>query len=262
MIAMVSALANAQSPQPARRPEQKPAALPASSAVLNPSTTPGCSVLEVTDWRTLRLRVDGVDTSIRLLGIGQAKPETASLAQASLQNLLAGETVTLVVLPGVGVDRDATPLVVLRREPEGLDVNLEVLRQGWAPIDARLAERFSEALSGPQAEAYGRAAAKAKELKRGMWGQWRETPSSKPRTPTEPASGPKGGGASGGDATSESAPQSVADQPNGQMVYVTKSGKKYHRKECRFATGDLEELTPEAARKKDYEPCSVCKPEK
>lgn len=234
-----------------------------SAVVLTASTTPGCEVLEVVDERTLRLRVDGVEKGVRLLGVGEPKSEHAALAQGALQNLLAGESVTMVVLPGVGVDRDATPLVLLRREPEGLDVNLEVLRQGWAPVDSRLAERFGEAVGSSRVDAYTEATTRAKDLKRGGWGAWRDLPA-RARSRTEPAPEPGSAGAPRpGSAPDPAKPSTTIDEKAGAaVVYVTKSGKKFHRKDCRFATGEVQELSVDAAREKGYEACSVCKPDK
>jgi len=42
------------------------------------------------------------------------------------------------------------------------------------------------------------------------------------------------------------------------LVYVTKSGKKYHRKECRLKTGSKGVKLGELDSK--YEPCTRCNP--
>lgn len=46
------------------------------------------------------------------------------------------------------------------------------------------------------------------------------------------------------------------------VVYVTSSGKKYHRAECTYVEGkdNLIEMTREEAEEEGYEPCSVCNP--
>ncbi len=45
-------------------------------------------------------------------------------------------------------------------------------------------------------------------------------------------------------------------------VFVTASGKKYHRRDCRTLSRSkqLIELTIEQAKAKGYEPCKVCNP--
>lgn len=42
------------------------------------------------------------------------------------------------------------------------------------------------------------------------------------------------------------------------VVYVTKGGEKYHRRECRLKQGSHGITLAEAVQR--YEPCSVCKP--
>ena len=46
------------------------------------------------------------------------------------------------------------------------------------------------------------------------------------------------------------------------VVYVTKTGKKYHNRDCRTLarSKNLTELTIEQAQAKGYEPCKVCNP--
>lgn len=43
-------------------------------------------------------------------------------------------------------------------------------------------------------------------------------------------------------------------------VYVTESGDKYHKEDCRFLKKSKIKLTLEEAKEKGYKPCSVCKP--
>jgi len=46
----------------------------------------------------------------------------------------------------------------------------------------------------------------------------------------------------------------------GQSVYVTRTGKKYHRITCRYLRTSIRELTLSGAIDSGYTPCSVCKP--
>ncbi|HHV80497.1 TPA: nuclease [bacterium] len=43
-------------------------------------------------------------------------------------------------------------------------------------------------------------------------------------------------------------------------VYITETGKKYHRAKCRYLDKSCIEITLEEAKKAGYEPCKVCKP--
>jgi hypothetical protein len=49
----------------------------------------------------------------------------------------------------------------------------------------------------------------------------------------------------------------------GETVYVTRSGKHYHRANCRYwdssRTSKIR-LSPRDAKKRGYSPCQVCKP--
>jgi len=53
---------------------------------------------------------------------------------------------------------------------------------------------------------------------------------------------------------------SVTPVNKGDKVYVTETGKKYHREDCRYLDKSKIAMTKEDAIKKGYEPCDVCKP--
>ncbi len=60
--------------------------------------------------------------------------------------------------------------------------------------------------------------------------------------------------------TSESYSETVEDD-NSATVYVTKSGKKFHKKSCKTIKGkDITETTVNKAQNSGYDRCSVCKP--
>ena len=50
-------------------------------------------------------------------------------------------------------------------------------------------------------------------------------------------------------------------QCSAQTVYITKTGKKYHKEHCRYLKHSKIEITLEKAIELNYGPCSVCKPE-
>jgi competence protein ComEC len=43
-------------------------------------------------------------------------------------------------------------------------------------------------------------------------------------------------------------------------VYITKSGRKYHRSSCRYLGKSCMPISLEDAKSRGYSPCSVCKP--
>lgn len=45
-------------------------------------------------------------------------------------------------------------------------------------------------------------------------------------------------------------------------VYITKTGKKYHKGNCRYLKKSKIKITLEEACKRGYTPCKVCKPPK
>lgn len=56
--------------------------------------------------------------------------------------------------------------------------------------------------------------------------------------------------------TTTSAPE---DEPEGETVYITKSGKRYHKADCRHIAGrDVKEITIAEAEEDGYTPCKDC----
>lgn len=51
----------------------------------------------------------------------------------------------------------------------------------------------------------------------------------------------------------------ACDMP-AQNVYVTKTGKKYHKSTCHYLKNSKKEITLEHALELSFEACSVCKP--
>ena len=45
-----------------------------------------------------------------------------------------------------------------------------------------------------------------------------------------------------------------------QTVYVTKTGKKYHKETCRYLNYSKIAMSPKEAKEKQFEACKVCKP--
>ncbi|RRA90395.1 hypothetical protein [Paenimyroides viscosum] len=45
-----------------------------------------------------------------------------------------------------------------------------------------------------------------------------------------------------------------------QIVYVTKTGKKYHKGSCRYLKNSKKEIEKSKAKESGYTACAVCKP--
>jgi hypothetical protein len=55
------------------------------------------------------------------------------------------------------------------------------------------------------------------------------------------------------------APQRAADTKT-ETVYVTKTGKRYHRRSCRYLTSSQRSMSLKDAKAAGYTPCKVCRP--
>lgn len=49
-------------------------------------------------------------------------------------------------------------------------------------------------------------------------------------------------------------------QPVQEVVYITKSGSKYHKGSCHFLKKSKIKISKSEAKSAGYSPCSVCKP--
>jgi len=51
-------------------------------------------------------------------------------------------------------------------------------------------------------------------------------------------------------------------QEETDLVYITKSGEKYHKPGCRYLIGEVRAVTIETAERMKLQPCKICFPEK
>lgn len=189
---------------------------------------------------------------IRCHGVQVRRDEAAGAATARefLANLLRGEEVFLKYERPAHADEDPRRAYVFRA-PDGLFVNSELVRQGYAAVDGTVETRYRERLE--ECERRARAATK------GIWSMLREAPvpvsqpaASKPAPPPSPS------------------PEVAASQPVGKpppshgsvglTVYVTRSGAKYHRANCSFVRKGATAISVQEALDKGLTPCTRCKP--
>ena len=178
-------------------------------------------VLSVTDGDTLKIEYEGNSETIRLIGVDT--PETVHPtklvepfgpeASAFTKNLLIGEEVYLRLGNEERGKYDRL-LAYVYRAPDGLFVNLEIVRQGYGK--AYVKYPFEHMVLFQHYESRARSSGK---------GLWILSPPQKP----------------GEDE---------------KTVYVTKSGKKYHRKSCRW--GNI--AMPLSEARERYSPCALCAP--
>ncbi len=232
------------------------------------------------DGLTITISTGSGTETVALMGIEPPKAADPATPQAErfLTNLLVGESVYLVDHEaGRRQDEKKRRAVYVHRAPDGMLVNAELIRQGYAREQAEVPYQYQNAM-----RAYEGLARAAKK------GLWMDPPATKPSKPSEP----KPADAKPGDPTkdgkpteptpadqdakpgvpTEMAPISQIDPPvtsdkksdksprTGVTVYASKSGTKYHTASCRYLGKTKDPVTIDEAKKKGLSPCSECKP--
>lgn len=193
-------------------------------------------VVKVVDGDTIKIDYKGKTESVRLIGVDTPKTVHPNKpveffgkeASAFLKNLLKGEDVHLR-FGNEERGKYGRLLAYVYRAPDGLFVNLEIIRQGYGHAYVKYPFKHMEIFREYEK--------KARQAGKGLW-TGSETPSSQ------------------SNEVSESAPE--ADVDDDMTVYVTKSGKKYHRESCRWENKEISLAKARAS----YFPCAVCNPPK
>lgn len=194
------------------------------------SSAPSASkVLDISDQCAVEVRDSRGKHAFVLASV--LVPEDSG-ARAQLREFLARLlTAEEVVVREIPDDNDKQPhQAYLLRTPDKLFVNLEVVRQGYAKaILDRESEHYDLLRKYQQ---------RAKKAEKGVW-----APQQPPAAKAAPAE-----------------PTDTADNKSAIIVYVTKSGKKYHRKTCHHLRKSSRAITLAEALEKGYTPCRSCKP--
>ena len=210
------------------------------------SGDPAFPVLKVIDGDTVEIQYNGNLTKVRLIGVDT--PETVhpnkpvqvfgKEASAFTRNLLLGESVYLRFDREMR-DKYGRLLAYLYRAPDGLFVNLEIVRQGYGHAYTRYPFNHLELFQHYEH--------RAQKARKGMWDSAKLS-----RTASRSANSQAGGHVS-------AEIQSVPTDHNKIEVYITTSGTKYHRAGCRHLRKSQNAISLKDAVKR-YSPCSVCKP--
>jgi endonuclease YncB( thermonuclease family) len=280
---------------PAKTPPSAPA--PTSPTLPAKGEAPRLPLPDLSKFTAHRvLKIDGLSVSVStgntietvsLLGVEPPRPSDPATPAASafLSNLLTGESVYLVDHEsGRKVDEKKSRIVYLHRAPDGLLVNAELIRQGYAREQADTPYQYQDALRGY--EGLARAARKglwadpAKAIKPGTDPSKPDAkPDAKPETkpgeasptgvnptPAEtdakpmvpvtaaPTPGAQPAGGNPGDKAAKPARAGVT------TVYASKSGNRYHTETCRYLGKTKDPITVEEAKKRNLTPCGECKP--
>jgi endonuclease YncB( thermonuclease family) len=176
------------------------------------------------DWGPYRVRLLGLDT-----------PESGSPlgdeATRFLEHLLLGEHVYVETDRKNETGASGGGWAYLYRAPDGLFVNLEIVRQGYgkvyrkAPFEHRaLFDHFESA---------------ARDAEKGVWSAVGPSPRAKPAPKVQP--------------------KAKRAAQEGVTVYVTRTGAKYHRGTCSYLRKSRIAMKLDEAKRR-YSPCSRCRP--
>lgn len=228
------------------------------------SPNSACRVVRVVECDTIVILLEGKQTRVGLIGVvAPAEPRERDLARDFAANLLLREQVYVDREEG-WPEKDASGRVwaYLYRAPDGLLINLELVRRGYARIGAAQPYQLDDAMRYYQQ--------RARAARKGIWGMNDAGDESDPsaassahaakttgtRNPTTrlAAEAPRSaGGANNGGAQPPSESASVT-------VYITKTGKKYHREGCEHLKKSSTPIALEDAKAKGLEPCQSCDP--
>lgn len=199
-------------------------------------------VIRIIDGDTVEIKLNSIPTKIRLIGVDT--PETVhpqkpvekygKEASAFTTNLLLGESVYLR-FDAEKTDKYGRMLAYLYRAPDGLFVNLEIIRQGYGHAYTVFPFKHIELFKHYQHN--------ASKAGKGLWGTAANNTETVPHSPQV-----------------QLRQFDLKDVvPIDTTVYTTRTGSKYHRSNCRYLRKSKIPMDLSKA-KTLYTPCSVCNP--
>ena len=210
--------------------------MPASYPVEDFTGDTAYKVVRVIDGDTVKIDDNGKATNVRLIGVDTPetvhpnKPVEAYGKEASnfTKNLLLGESVYLR-FDVDKTDKYGRLLAYLYRAPDGLFVNLEIVRQGYGHAYTQFPFKHIELF-----RYYGN---RARTAGKGLYG-----------TPQPSVSG-----------VSSSVDAEAIGETSDEQVFRTRTGKKYHREGCISLRRSQIPISLAEAKER-YSPCGRCNP--
>lgn len=194
---------------------------------------------------TVVIDANGQRMKFKLLGTTPAEKYSGQSATFT-RNLLRGETVCIVKDPNQNEPNNAGAIFAyVYRLPDMLFVNAEIIRQGYAKADKTA--NFKYAAEFGQLEKF------ARERGKGIWDI-----SIAENQPQQKNISPPADNKTPYTKTSATPKLSSNAETEKDIVYVTRTGKKYHRSGCSFLSKSSNLIKIEDAKAKGYTPCSVC----
>lgn len=191
-----------------------------------------CAVSNIADATHLVVQCASQELRLELLGVAAPPEASRPAARDALARMLLGEFV-YVQYEQAAAGKTAPAYVW--RAPDGLFVNLELVRAGYARAGSR-PDHVHRDLFRHYEDV-------ARRFAKGVW------------NPDAPAGG----------ATARSLVRPAGREPPPQLragdtvVYVTRTGRKYHRQDCPHASKSGRPIALREAGKR-YGPCSRCDP--
>lgn len=190
------------------------------------------------------------DTRVEIDLIGVRLPtqrEERAAAESALRRMLAGERVFVLeelsdndVSDESGTSEEARAAAPMHayayRAPDGLFINLELVRQGYARADSSRTHVYQKLFRHYETI--------AREQEKGVWAAGAAAVV-KAEAPQRADS-----------ASASESKSATADL----IVYVTRTGKKYHLADCASLRASKKPLSLAEAIEKHYEPCKLCHP--
>jgi micrococcal nuclease len=209
-------------------------------------------VVGVSDGDTLTVLVDGRrQVKVRLHGIDAPESHQAygSRAKQFTSEAAFGQAVRVQVQDTDRYGRSVA-LVFLH---DGQSLNQALLRAGMAWWYRQYApnDRTFQALEE-----------EARRARRGLWSEPDPVPpwSFRRNGGERKTAAPPSGGAALRPAASPVQPAPASAEQSGGTIYVTATGKKYHRDGCRYLSMSQRATTKRDVEKRGLTPCSVCRP--
>ena len=202
------------------------------------------SVARVIDGCSLVVWIEGKEITVSLIGVDTQKTTYSSksvdqygkVAYRFTTNLLKGEHVYLVTDQQRGLtDPDGRKLAFVYRAPDGLFVNAEIIRQGYARVPMGFPFKHMEEFR--QLERF------ACTTQKGLWG-------------VEVAGGKK----SPMPTTAAHQATKPHDEAEPVTVFVTRTGDKYHSAGCNYLRRSSIPMKLKDAKAAGYTRCTVCGP--
>ncbi len=234
----------------------------------NPNALIKAKVIRIFDADTVLLQIGTSKRRYQLLGanapeyLPKAKrPAPFSIeARRFIEQLILGESVYIQHDPAGERDTFNRRAAYIFRAPDMLFVNLELVRQAYAKHDPRHMSLYASTFAHYQS--------KAQSLNRGLWNpnaptlDWSDA-STQPKEDPEPkADQPASENTTEKPAeTTKPQPEQTPVQTTDSTIYITKSGKKYHSKDCPHLSNTNRPTTREKI-KDSHQACKTCKPNK